>query len=58
MLTEVQEQFIAKTVVPLFQGWRINDALDALDYAQGYLRDFCTVTVAHAPAESACSEKE
>lgn len=50
MLTIEQKKAVAGKIIPLLDGWNINDALDALDYAKGYLGDFCKVQVNPDPA--------
>lgn len=45
MLTEEQKETVVKTVIPIFNGWKINDAVDALEYARGYISDFATLNL-------------
>lgn len=42
MLKAEQKEIITRKVLPLFEGWTINDIFDALEYAKGYVSDFAT----------------
>lgn len=45
MLNDEHKKTVIENIVPLLNGWKINDALEALEYAKGYISDFATLTL-------------
>jgi hypothetical protein len=51
MLNDEQKEAVVKEILPILASWKINDALDALEYAKGCICDFSTVTLPPFQAE-------
>jgi hypothetical protein len=49
-----QRKIIIRKIVPIFKGWPINDALNGLEYAKGYISDFGLIQL--PPAQSGQKE--
>lgn len=43
MLTDDQKKTVEQAILPILEGWEINSALEALEYAKGYISDFATL---------------
>ncbi len=57
MLTDQQKQIVVSSILPILDGWNINDALEALEYGKGYICDFTAVKLSPFSTDQGSSEK-